>query len=414
MAEEYYSSEIQVANGGSANFAIPPGIAITGVWLRFKGISSYPWAWGESSYSSGVSNVVNGGSSSGGTFGYTVVAASCRYIGKSTYTAGAPVYTWTGWNQGSSGGPSNPLWVSVTVPSVPSGGTFITGTIEFVMTYHWDGVHSSSGVQTNFGGDLINDVFTANLQTKTVSYSLSAGHAGATVSIGAGLTYGTVSGYARARIYYSAPGSPVELKTANCSNNYGGGTSGNLNNGQSYYSNLSSPPSGNFSHSIGGSGQAQFQYFFTYQYQYQYELQTANPYGTVNGYSGGYGAPLGNGVWSSWIELNAACLVEGQTNTITFSIGGSGAAGFILCYEYDRARPVKKDSIYVRNPGSTQETPLVATNDAELDIDPDVRCYSTESTPTIRAWDLVETYDGDASKIRIRIPSGTKAVRKVI
>jgi len=413
MVEEYYSSEIQVSNGSSANFSIPAGIAITGVWLRFKGISSYPWAWGESSYSSGTSNVVNGGSSPGGTFGYSVVAASCRYIGKSTYSGGTPVYTWTGWNQGSATGEGNPVYPSVTVPSLPSGATFVQGTVEVYVTWHKPLEHSSATCGVSELGWA--DLFTYDHQTKVATGSLSAGNCGQNLQLSVSAGWGWVSAYARARIYYSTPGSPTEVKTANCANNYGGGTSGNLNNGQSYYSSLSSPPSGNFSHSIFGSGQAQFQYFFTYQYQYQYELQTANPYGTVNGYQGGYGAPLGNGAWSPWIEINAASLVEGQTNTITFSIGGSGAAGFILCYEYDRARPVKKDSIFVRNADATkQETPLVATNDPELDIEPDVRSYSTENTPTIRAWDLVETYDGDASKIRVRIPSGTKAVRKYV
>jgi hypothetical protein len=69
----------------------------------------------------------------------------------------------------------------------------------------------------------------------------------------------------------------------------------------------------------------------------------------------------------------------------------------------------------VRNAdGTTQETPLVAVDDAELDVEPYVQSLSTEDPGVIRAWDLVETYDGEASKLRIRTPGGNKAVRKYV
>ncbi len=225
------------------------------------------------------------------------------------------------------------------------------------------------------------------------------------------------------KLQAAGPGYLIETKTGNCSNNYGGSVAGPLNNGQTGSSSMGLP-SGNISHSIGGSGKAGFQYRVQYTYQQAYEIKTSNVQASCGGFSCGYSVAINNGSWvlpysgnDAWIRMDPLAFQPGNTATINISVGGSQKCGVKVAYEYTRARPLLLNTLEIRKgPTTTYALPVVDPEDINLDLDSYVQALvptsPSDPTPIIRCVDLVEVDDGDAGPVRINTHHGSKAVRK--
>lgn len=412
---QYYVSPEHSITGGSGTISlpIPLNLDIVAIGFKFKGVSisgSYPvtGTW----YSDYV-EVANGQSSSGGVpSGAT--AAGCAYTGISTYSSGNPTLQNTGWLDSGISDRGVSASASVQLPSLPEGGTFSSGTINYY-GYNYDGQTRSiyingQGPFSVSGGN--NKVIQAAMTANDVGNILTCNVSG--------------SGYYQAArvmaiMYYMAPSSPVETKTGNCSNNYGGSVGGPLNNGQTVWDQSMSLPTGNITHSIGGSLQAGFQYAVQYEYQQSYEIKTQNVGASCNGYSCGYSDAINNGNWvlsgtgvDSWIRMDDAAFVPGLTASIGISVGGSQKCSVQIAYAYTRARPTPVQTIQaLKSPTTTINLPVVARDDLYLDLNPYCQiCTDIDPVDVFRAVDLVEVDDGDASAVRIRTSAGTKAVRK--
>lgn len=413
----YTSGEYSITGGsGSISLAIPLNLAIAAIGFRFKGISIAGTTPTTGTWYSDTAYVTNG-SSSGGGVPSGATAAGCAYTGVSSYVDGPPTSGNTGWNDSGQSESGQSVSNSVTVPSLPEGATFSSGTVEYY-GYNYDG--QARSVYVNGAGPYS---VAGSGGYKKVTAALTAGDCGTTKTV-------NVSGsgyYQRARVqaivYFTGPGAPIETKTGNCSNNYGGSVGGPLNNGQTVWDSSMSLPSGNFTHSISGSGQAYFQYAVQYTYQQSYEIVTANPSASCNGYSASYSGAISNGNWvlpgtgvSAWIRMNPLAFPAGMTANISVSVGGSQKCGVMIAYAYTRARPTPLDTWKVRKSVSTTvDLPIVATDDVYLDVGSYARICtdgSNPEAPVIRCLDLVEIDDGDASGVRARTHAGTKSVRK--
>ena len=413
----FESGEYSISGGsGQIKLTIPINLAVAAIGFMFKGISiagSYP---ATAIWDSGYSEVSNGGSSPGG-YPSGATAAGCFYTGISKYQAAPPTQQNTGWNDSGISPRAQSVSNSVVVPSVPEGGKFQSGTVEYY-GYNYDGQTRSlyingSGPYTVGGSG----------SYKMISSALSAGDCGSqkTVNVyGSGMFQ---AARVRAIVYYLGSGYLIETKTGNCSNNYGGSVAGPLNNGQTGSSSMSLP-SGNISHSIGGSGRAGFRYRVQYTYQQAYEIKTSNVQASCGGFSCGYSEAINNGSWvlpysgtDAWIRMDPLAFQPGNTATINISVGGSQKCGVKVAYEYTRARPLLLNTLEIRKgPTTTYALPVVDPEDINLDLDSYVQALvptsPSDPTPIIRCVDLVEVDDGEAGPVRINTHHGSKAVRK--
>ena len=417
MADVFESGEYSISGGsGQIKLTIPINLAVTAIGFMFKGISiagSYP---ATAIWNSGYSEVSNGGWSPGG-YPCGATAAGCFYTGISKYQAAPPTQQNTGWADSGQSGSGNNVSNSITVPTIPGGGEFQSGTVEYY-GYNYD--HHTRSLYINGSGPYS---VGGSGNYKMISAALSAGDMGKTKNVN---VYGTeMHNRARVRaiIYYLGSGYLIETKTGNCSNNYGGSVAGPLNNGQTGSSSMSLP-SGNISHSIGGSGKAGFQYRVQYTYQRQYEIKTSNVQASCGGFSCGYSAAINNGSWvlpysgnDAWILMDSLAFQPGNTATINISVGGSQKCGVKVAYAYTRARPLLLNTLEIRKgPTTTYALPVVDPEDINLDLDSYVQALvptsPSDPTPIIRCVDLVEVDDGEAGPVRINTHHGSKAVRK--
>jgi len=413
----FESGEYSISGGsGQIKLTIPINLAVAAIGFMFKGISIAGSCPATAIWDSGYSEVSNGGSSPGG-YPSGATAAGCFYTGISKYQAAPPTQQNTGWNDSGISPRAQSVSNSVVVPSVPEGGKFQSGTVEYY-GYNYDGQTRSlyingSGPYTVGGSG----------SYKMISSALSAGDCGSqkTVNVyGSGMFQ---AARVRAIVYYLGSGYLIETKTGNCSNNYGGSVAGPLNNGQTGSSSMSLP-SGNISHSIGGSGRAGFRYRVQYTYQQAYEIKTSNVQASCGGFSCGYSEAINNGSWvlpysgtDAWIRMDPLAFQPGNTATINISVGGSQKCGVKVAYEYTRARPLLLNTLEIRKgPTTTYALPVVDPEDINLDLDSYVQALvptsPSDPTPIIRCVDLVEVDDGEAGPVRINTHHGSKAVRK--
>jgi len=413
----FESGEYSISGGsGQIKLTIPINLAVAAIGFMFKGISIAGSCPATAIWDSGYSEVSNGRSSPGG-YPSGATAAGCFYTGISSYAADPPTDYWTNWADSGIQGDGVSAYAEVQVPNIPYGTTFKTGTWEKYV-YNYDGQPRTGSID-----GLSQGTVAGSGGYKMQTGALYVGSLGTTMGV-------NVSGYGahqrariRARVQYSGSGYLVETKTGNCSNNYGGSVSGPLNNGQTGSSSMSLP-SGNISHSIGGSGRAGFRYRVQYTYQQAYEIKTSNVQASCGGFSCGYSEAINNGSWvlpysgtDAWIRMDPLAFQPGNTATINISVGGSQKCGVKVAYEYTRARPLLLNTLEIRKgPTTTYALPVVDPEDINLDLDSYVQALvptsPSDPTPIIRCVDLVEVDDGEAGPVRINTHHGSKAVRK--
>lgn len=147
-----------------------------------------------------------------------------------------------------------------------------------------------------------------------------------------------------------------------------------------------------------------------YMYQpapYTVETKTANCAVSIFGVNTTGPSSVNNATWSSWYTLNG--FKEGL-NTFTFSIGGSGRAGFEFYYEYTYKKPTPIGYVKVRlSDGTTEDLIVAALNDPNL-ANKYVRVYMPWME--IGVADLVNIDDPERGHVRIMTPAGVKAWRR--
>jgi len=147
-----------------------------------------------------------------------------------------------------------------------------------------------------------------------------------------------------------------------------------------------------------------------YMYQpapYQVETKTTNCAVSIFGTVTTGPSSVNNQTWSSWYTFNGFRV---GLNTMTFSIGGSGQAGFEFYYDYTINKPIPIGYVRVALPnGTVQELVVAAPNDPNLE-NTYVRVYMPWMA--IGVADLVQLDDPERSNVRIMTPAGIRAWRK--
>lgn len=147
-----------------------------------------------------------------------------------------------------------------------------------------------------------------------------------------------------------------------------------------------------------------------YKYQpapYTVETKTANCAVSIFGTVTTGPSSVNNQTWSGWYDLNG--FREGL-NTFTFSVGGSGQAGFEFYYEYTYKKPTPIGYVKVRLADGTTENLIVAAlTDPNL-ANKYVRVYMPWME--VGVADLVDIDDPERGHVRIMTPAGVKAWRR--
>lgn len=144
------------------------------------------------------------------------------------------------------------------------------------------------------------------------------------------------------------------------------------------------------------------------------ETKTSNPSFYIDdaGETSGYTGTINNDYWEMGTQYSGDTtdLTVGASNTLHFTIGGSGQAGFRLYVEFTYARPTKLHEMRIQSGATTVSLPLVSNTDPAIEVKGLRACLNG----TVYTIDAVDTADSEASGLRFVKGGTTYAVRKVI